>query len=142
MSTYIKGLNHINLQVRDLDVARAWFVDTLELAECGRVPGKFFVLAGTDVIAIEQREDLPYSFDHYGLEARSREGMDALYSVLAARDIECVCHPHERRGGYSMTFRDPCGHIAEIQSYDASAHELTGDRYRGLAEDPEDDGVR
>lgn len=133
MSSCITRLNHIGLQVRDLNIARKWFIDTLGLSECGATHDKFFVMAGDDVIAVEHHQDIDYCFDHYGFEAKSRESMDALYTDLLAQEIEFICHPHERRGGYSMTFRDPCGHIAEIQTFEKSTYLKSDKQFQWLS---------
>lgn len=82
MSNFIKELNHISLQVQDLDIARKWFIDTLGLTECMCTFDKFCAVAGKDLIAVEHNPNADYSFDHYGFEAQSRESMGSLNAAF------------------------------------------------------------
>ena len=140
MSQFISGINHIALPVHDLGVARKWFVEFLGFSVCGKRDGELFVRVGSDVIALRQEAEVPYSFDHYGFSCHSPRKLQELHAQLRERNTEFIKDLHARAGGNSMLFRDPFGHICECQSFEETEYERSAKDLAGF-QDPSADLV-
>jgi lactoylglutathione lyase len=104
------GINHVALEVGDLDAALELYGRLFEFGMRGRVPGMAFVVIGDQFLAIAQgRTQGPDDGRHFGLvvddvdaarAAVEREGL----AVLGAR-------------GSSFDFRDPWGNRFQVVAY-------------------------
>jgi lactoylglutathione lyase len=104
------GINHVALEVGDLEGALALYGRLFHFAMRGRVPRMAFVDMGDQFLAIaEGRSQGPDGGRHFGLvvddvdaarEAVAREGLD----VLGGR-------------GSSFDFRDPWGNRFQVVGY-------------------------
>jgi catechol-2,3-dioxygenase len=102
------GINHVALEVGDLDAALAFYGRWLDFELRGRVPGMAFLDAGDQFLALsEGRSQNPDADHHFGLVVDDR---DAVRAALAAAGIP----PEPGRG---LLVRDPWGNLVEVVDY-------------------------
>ena len=102
------GLNHVALEVGDLDAALEFYGSLFAVELRGRVPGMAFVDLGDQFIALsEGRTQEPDSARHFGLVVDDRE---AVRSALAELGAEII----PSRG---LDFRDPWGNHVQVVEY-------------------------
>jgi lactoylglutathione lyase len=102
------GINHVALEVGDLDAALALYGRLFAFELRGRVPGMAFLDMGDQFLAVaEGRSQGPDGGRHFGLVVDDRE---AVRAALAEAGIE----PRRRRG---LEFSDPWGNNFEIVEY-------------------------
>jgi lactoylglutathione lyase len=102
------GINHVALEVGDLDAALEFYRSFLDFSLRGRVRGMAFLDAGDQFLALsEGRRQGPDDDRHFGIVV---DDSDAVRSALQAAGIE----PMRGRG---LRVRDPWGNIVEIVDY-------------------------
>jgi lactoylglutathione lyase len=102
------GINHVALEVGDLDAALEFYGSWLAFELRGRVPGMAFLDAGDQFLALaEGRRQGPDDGRHFGLVVDDR---DAVRAALAKAGVE----PEPGRG---LSVRDPWGNVVEIVDY-------------------------
>ena len=102
------GINHVALEVGDLDEALEFYGRWLDFELRGRVRGMAFLDAGDQFLALsEGRRQGPDDGRHFGLVVDDRE------AVRAALD-QAGIRPERGRG---LQVRDPCGNVVEIVDY-------------------------
>ena len=117
------GINHVAVQVTDLDEAVAFFgklVDDLELR--GRSGGMAFVDLGDQFIALERASD-PVAAGHYGLVVDDQDEV-----VRRARDAGA-----RMIGGHD--FLDPSGNHWQVVDYRDVQFSKTGRVLEGMGLD-------
>ena len=107
-SARLVGINHVALEVGDLDAALALYGRLFSFELRGRVRGMAFLDMGDQFLAVaEGRRQGPDDGRHFGLVVDDRE---AVRAALAEAGIE----PHRGRG---LRFADPWGNELEIVEY-------------------------
>jgi lactoylglutathione lyase len=102
------GINHVALEVGDLDAALELYGRLFAFELRGRAPGMAFLDLGDQFLAVaEGRRQGPDDGRHFGLVVDDR---DAVRAALAEAGIE----PH---GGRGLRFTDPWGNQFEIVEY-------------------------
>src|SRR5215210_4375124 len=104
------GINHVALEVGDLDAALGFYGRWLDFELRGRVPGMAFLDAGDQFLALSEGRGRPARPDedrHFGLVVDDR---DAARAALAGAGIA----PEPGRG---LQVRDPWGNLVEIVAY-------------------------
>jgi catechol 2,3-dioxygenase-like lactoylglutathione lyase family enzyme len=102
------GINHVALEVGDLDAALELYGRLFDFELRGRVRGMAFIDMGDQFLAVaEGRRQGPDDDRHFGLVVDDRE---AVRSALKAAGIR----PHRGRG---LRFADPWGNEFEIVEY-------------------------
>jgi predicted enzyme related to lactoylglutathione lyase len=102
------GINHVALEVGDLDGALAFYGSVFELTLRGRVPGMAFVDMGDQFIALsEGRTQSPDDGRHFGLVVDDRELVRAAVETAGVEVLR----------GRGLAFRDPWGNHVEIVEY-------------------------
>ena len=108
MSPRAIGINHVALEVGDVDEALAFYGRIFDLELRGREPGMAFVDLGDQFIALsEGRAQGPDGARHFGLVVDDRE------AVRAALDEAGV----EPLPGRRLDFRDPWGNRIQVVDY-------------------------
>lgn len=94
------GINHVALEVTDLEAALDWYGKIFEFELRGRVPGMAFLDMGDQFIALsEGREQPPDDDRHFGLAV---DDLDA--ARVALEEVGAEILP-----GRGLDFRDPWG---------------------------------
>ena len=103
------GINHIALEVGDIDEALAFYGQLFELTLRGRAHGMAFVDMGDQFIALSQgRTQPPDEHRHFGLVVDDKA---ATRRALEAAGVETL-------RGRGLDFRDPWGNLVQIVQYD------------------------
>ena len=117
------GLNHIALEVGDVDEALAFYGSLFQLELRGRVPGMAFIDMGDQFIALsEGRAQAPDAERHFGLVVDDRE---AFRAALEAAGAELL----PSRG---LDFRDPWGNHVQVVEYGEIQFSKTPGVLRGM----------
>ena len=107
--TRLVGINHIAIEVGDLDEALEFYGRIFDIEVESRIPGMAFVTMGDQFIAIaEGRTQEPDDQRHFGLVVESKEA-----AVAAAREAGVEMF------GKGNDFRDPWGNFVQIVEYSA-----------------------
>jgi predicted enzyme related to lactoylglutathione lyase len=120
------GLNHVALEVGDLDAALDFYGRVFELELRGRVPGMAFVDMGDQFVALsEGRRQPPDDGRHFG---------------LVVDDIDVTRRALEEAGadvlpGRGLNFRDPWGNRVEVVDYRAIQFTKSDPVLRGMGLD-------
>src|SRR3954453_17415815 len=102
------GINHVALEVGDLDAALELYGRLFAFELRGRVPGMAFLDMGDQFLAVaEGRRQGPDDGRHFGLVVDDRA---AVRAALREAGIE-------PRGGRGLQFADPWGNTFEIVEY-------------------------
>jgi len=102
------GINHVALEVGDLEEALAFYGRIFEFELRGRVPGMAFLDMGDQFIAIaEGRRQAPDDDRHFGLVVDS---LDLARVALEAAGVQIL-------GGRGLDFRDPWGNHVQVVEY-------------------------
>jgi catechol 2,3-dioxygenase-like lactoylglutathione lyase family enzyme len=102
------GINHVALEVGDLDEALAFYGELFEFTLRGRVPGMAFLDMGDQFLALsEGRSQDPDDARHFGLVV---DDLDAARATLGERGIHI-------RPGRGLDFDDPWGNHLQLVAY-------------------------
>ena len=102
------GMNHVALEVDDLEAALEWYGRVFAFELRGRAPGMAFLDMGDQFLALsEGREQAPDDARHFG---------------LVVDDLEVARAALERAGaemlpGRGLDFRDPWGNHVQVVEY-------------------------
>jgi catechol 2,3-dioxygenase-like lactoylglutathione lyase family enzyme len=117
------GLNHIALEVGDVDAALEFYGRAFEFELRGRVPGMAFVDMGDQFVALSEHSGAPPDEDrHFGLVVDDKE------AARAALRAAGVAVPSGRR----LDFRDPWGNHVEVVDYREIQFSKTPEVLRGM----------
>jgi len=123
MTARLVGINHVALEVGDLDEALAFYGQVFEVHLRGRIPGMAFIDAGDQFIALSQgRGQAPDPDRHFGLVVDDKQ---AVRKALAAAGIPIVPGPF-------LDFLDPWGNRIEIVGYDNIQFTKAANVLRGM----------
>ncbi len=104
----IVGVNHVALEVGDLEEALSFYGRIFEIELRGRAPGMAFIDIGDQFIALsEGRTQAPDRGRHFGLVVDDRE---AVRAALEQAGVEIL-------PGRGLDFRDPWGNHFQIVEY-------------------------
>jgi catechol 2,3-dioxygenase-like lactoylglutathione lyase family enzyme len=102
------GINHVALEVGDLEQALEFYGSVFEISLRGREPGMAFIDMGDQFIALsEGRRDPPDGPRHFGLVVDDKEAVRAALERAGVR-IE---------PGRRLDFRDPWGNHVQVVDY-------------------------
>ncbi len=103
------GINHVALEVGDVDEALEWYGRIFDFELRGRLSGMAFIDMGDQFIALsEGRTQPPDAHRHFGLVVDDKEAARARLEAAGA-DI---------RAGRGLNFRDPWGNFVQVVGYD------------------------
>ena len=102
------GINHVVLEVDDLEEALAFYSRLFEIELRGRVPGMAFVDMGDQFLVLaEGRSQEPDGGRHFGLVVDDREEVRRHVEEAGAEIL----------GGRGLDFRDPWGNHVQVVQY-------------------------
>ena len=105
------GINHVALEVGDLDQALELYARLFAFELRGRVPGMAFLDMGDQFLAIAEGRTQPRDDGrHFGLVV---DDLTAVRSALADEGIEAI----ESGGGSGFDFYDPWGNRFQVVEY-------------------------
>jgi catechol 2,3-dioxygenase-like lactoylglutathione lyase family enzyme len=106
------GVNHVALEVGDLEAALELYGRLFAFDLRGRMPGAAFIDMGDQFIALMQgRRQAPDDERHFGLVV---DDIAAVRAAVEREGLEIV-HP----GARGLDFRDPWGNHFQIVAYEA-----------------------
>jgi lactoylglutathione lyase len=107
--TRLVGINHVALEVDDVDEALAFYGRFFEFSLRGRSNGAAFIDIGDQFLALmEGRSHEPDRARHFGLVVEDKQ---ATRQALEAAGVEI-------RPGRRLDFLDPWGNLVEVVQYD------------------------
>ena len=113
------GINHVALEVGEIEEALAFYGKLFEFELRGRVPGMAFVDMGDQFLALAEGREQPRDDGrHFGLVV---DDLGAVRRVLAENGIEAI----ETGGGSGFDFYDPWGNRIEVVEYSEIQFERT-----------------
>ena len=102
------GINHVALEVGDVDDALAWYGRFLGFELRGRLPRMAFVDLGDQFVALSAGREQPADESrHFGLVVDDKE---AVRAALQAAGVDV-------RPSGNLRFRDPWGNNVEVVDY-------------------------
>lgn len=118
-------MNHVALEVGDLEAALALYGRLFEFELRGRAPGAAFIDMGDQFIALMQGRTQPRDDErHFGLVV---DDMGAVRAAVEREGLEIV-HP----GARGLDFLDPWGNHFQIVAYEAIQFERSSGVKRKL----------
>lgn len=113
-----RGIRHIALRVRNLQVMRDFYVGVLNyIVEWAPDPQNLYLTSGADNLALHQEPGPigPGSLDHLGILVGSPEDVDSWAAYLKNRDVSLKQEPKTHRdGARSIYFSDPEGNLIQL----------------------------
>jgi lactoylglutathione lyase len=107
--TRLVGINHVALEVGDIDEALGFYGRFFEFSLRGRSNGAAFIDIGDQFLALmEGRSQEPDRARHFGLVVEDKQ---ATRQALEAAGVEI-------RPGRPLDFLDPWGNLVEVVQYD------------------------
>jgi len=120
------GINHVALEVGDVDDALQFYGRLFAFELRGRVPGMAFVDMGDQFLALAEGRTQPRDDGrHFGLVV---DDLQAARDELAEAGIEAI----ETAGGSGFDFYDPWGNRTEVVEYGEIRFERTSGVKRKL----------
>ena len=117
------GINHVALEVGDLEEALEWYGRIFDFELRGREPGMAFVDMGDQFIAFsEGRTQQPDGHRHFGLVVDDKEAARAALESAGADILP----------GRGLNFRDPWGNFVQVVAYEDIQFTKTPDILRGM----------
>ena len=108
MTARLVGINHVALEVGDIERALEFYGSLFDISLRGRGPSMAFIDMGDQFIALSRGRDQPPDDDrHFGLVVDDRE---AVRAALLERGIDVA-----REG--SVDFSDPWGNHIQVVDY-------------------------
>ena len=104
----LAGINHVAIEVGDLEEALSFYGEIFEFELRGRMPGMAFIDIGDQFIALsEGRTQPPDEARHFGLVVDDR---GAVRAALVEAGVEIL-------PGRGLDFRDPWGNHLQVVEY-------------------------
>jgi lactoylglutathione lyase len=102
------GINHVALEVGDIEAAVAFYRSIFGLPERGRAPGMAFLDMGDQFLALSERRSAgPDEARHFGLVVDDKEAVREALEEVGIRSSS------SRR----LDFHDPWGNFVEVVDY-------------------------
>jgi catechol 2,3-dioxygenase-like lactoylglutathione lyase family enzyme len=102
------GINHVALEVGDLEEALAWYGRIFNFDEPEREPGMAFIDMGDQFLALSEGRGQPPDPDrHFGLVVDDKEATRAALEAAGAEILP----------GRRLNFRDPWGNLVQVVAY-------------------------
>jgi lactoylglutathione lyase len=124
--TRLVGINHVALEVGDIEEALAFYERIFEFTLRGREPGAAFIDIGDQFIALmEGRSQPPDRSRHFGLVVDDKEATRRALEEAGADIVP----------GRGLDFRDPWGNNVQVVQYDEVQFTKAAEVLRGMGLD-------
>jgi lactoylglutathione lyase len=118
------GINHVALEVGDVDEALEWYGRVFHFEEPEREPGMAFIDMGDQFIALSEGRRQPRDDErHFGLVVDDK---GATRAALEAAGAEIL-------SGHRLNFRDPWGNLVQVVAYEDIQFTKTPEVLRGMS---------
>jgi len=115
VSTLIKRMAHVGLQVPDLEASVAWATTVMGMREVERVDGVAYLTHAGCHHSLQLIEGEASALDHIAMEAHDEAALAALVTRLREENATILSEePQERGLGAAVRFRGPAGHVFEV----------------------------
>src|SRR2546423_1198841 len=128
------GINHVALEVGDLEEALGWYGRIFEFVPPEREPGMAFIDMGDQFIALSEGRRQPRDDSrHFGLVVDDKAATRAALEAAGAEILS----------GRRLNFRDPWGNLVQVVAYEDIQFTKTPEVMRGMRlELPKSDHAR
>jgi catechol 2,3-dioxygenase-like lactoylglutathione lyase family enzyme len=111
----IKGINHLGLEVSDLEESRRFYCDILGMKEFHRDSARgIYLYADGDILTLQRASGKPCDCNiHFGFLMDSFDEIEAWKSFLEARRVH-IENEVRNEHGWSIYINDPDGYLIEI----------------------------
>jgi catechol 2,3-dioxygenase-like lactoylglutathione lyase family enzyme len=117
------GINHVALEVSDLEAAVEWYGRIFEFAEPEREPGMAFIDLGDQFIALSEGRRQSRDDDrHFGLVVDDKAATRAALEAAGAEILP----------GRRLNFRDPWGNLVQVVAYEDIQFTKSPEVLRGM----------
>ena len=123
MAIRLVGINHVALEVDDLEAALEFYARLFKVELRGRVPGMAFIDLGDQFLALAEGRSAPAGEErHFGLVV---EDLEAARAALEEAGVAIV-------PGRGVNFRDPSGNLIQLVEYARIQFSKTPEVLRGM----------
>jgi lactoylglutathione lyase len=117
------GINHVALEVGDLEKALEWYGRIFDFDEPEREPGMAFIDMGDQFIALSEGRRQPRDDErHFGLVVDDKASTRAALEAAGAEILP----------GRRLNFRDPWGNLVQVVAYEDIQFTKTPEILRGM----------
>ncbi len=111
----MKGIDHLNIRVSNLEGSRNFYCNILGMKEAFREPPRaIFLRCGKDLLTLAKtKRRIRKGGFHFGFEMRTSSEVDRWVSWLKRNRVK-ITSEREEESGRGVYFRDPDGYLIEI----------------------------
>ncbi len=110
----VKGIQHVNLNVADVERSRRFYQDVLGFAPSFAKDDTVWLDAGGDLLGLSRGEPPREHPNHWGFRVESGAEVNAWARHLTEHGAKLDKGPYDRSDGRSVYFSDPDGYLLEI----------------------------
>jgi metallothiol transferase len=110
----LPNLNHLNLNVKDLERSRRFYCEVLGIRLQWEDEAMLFLRCGDADLSISQREPVQVESIHFGFRLERPAEVDAWADHFRRHGVTIDRGPFDRDGGRTLYARDPDGYMLEL----------------------------
>jgi len=109
----MKGINHVNIAVSDLDKSQKFYCEVFGMEEGYRMPQFRFLRCGKDLLTLQIGDPINAESNHFGFDVNSKDELNKWKDWLKEKNVS-IDNERGDEGGAGIYFHDPDGHTIEI----------------------------
>ena len=109
----MKGINHINIRVLDLEKSQKFYCEVFGMEEGYRMPKFRFLRCGKDLMTLQEGDQINSEGIHFGFDVNSKDEINNWKDWLKEKNIS-IDNERGDESGAGIYFRDPDGYTIEI----------------------------
>ncbi len=109
----MKGINHVNIAVSDLDKSQKFYSEVFGMKEAYRIPQFRFLKCGKDLLTLQIGDPINAESNHFGFDVNNKDELNKWKDWLKEKNVSLV----DERGDKSSAgiyFHDPDEYTIEI----------------------------